>query len=131
MNPEELHMYRAAVNEKIQSMGGKVNASICQETTRRLAYPIKKESQGYMCESAFLFEPKSVKGLFDALKQDAPLVRYVIEEKPKRRQTTVRRRERERETIIPQGATPPALEKHEKMSMEEIDKKLDEIIKNI
>lgn len=142
MNPEELHMYRAAVNEKIQGMGGKVNASVCQESPRRFAYPIKKETQGYMCESAFLIEPKSVKGLFDALRQDAPLVRYVIEEKPKRKQATIRRRERERpssiasienrghETITSQGTTPP-IEKHEKISMEEINKKLDEIIKNI
>ncbi len=130
MNPEELHTYRTSVNEKILGMGGKVNASVCQESARRLAYPIKKESQGYMCESAFLIEPASVKGLSDALKQDAPLIRYVIEEKPKRRQITLRRRGREREIMVSQGASPQP-EKHEKISMEEINKKLDEIIKNI
>lgn len=131
MNPDELHMYRAAVNEKIQVMGGKVSASVCQEIARRLAYPIKKESQGYMCESAFLIEPKSVKGLFDAFKQEAPLIRYVIEEKPKRKQTAVRRRERQRLSPSPVEPALPASEKHEKISMEEINKKLDEIIKNI
>jgi ribosomal protein S6 len=131
MNPEELHMYRASVNERILGMGGKVNASVCQEMPRRLAYPIKKESQGYMCESAFLIEPKSIKGLSDALKQDAPLMRYVIEEKPKRTQIAVRRRGRERPSPIPPTPGTPGLEKHEKISMEEINKKLDEIIKNI
>ena len=133
MNPEELHMYRTSVNERILGMGGKVNASVCQEVARRLAYPIKKESQGYMCESAFSIEPKSVKGFSDALKQDSPLIRYVIEEKPKRTRIAVRRRGREHETLISRGATPgtPGLEKHEKISMEEINKKLDEIIKNI
>jgi ribosomal protein S6 len=138
LNPEELHMYRTGVNEKILGMGGKVNASVCQEIARRLAYPIKKESQGYMCESAFLIEPKSIQGLSDALKQDVPLIRYVIEEKPKRKQVAQRRRRSERltppesrgrEAMAPQGA--PLPEKHEKISMEEINKKLDEIIKNI
>lgn len=127
---EELHMYRAAMNEKIQGMGGKVNASVCQETARRLAYPIKKEGQGYVCESVFLFEPKKLKGLSDALKQEASIIRYVLEQKEKRPKVQVRRR-RSEQTIMPQGATPATLEKREKISMEEIDKKLDEIIKNI
>ena len=136
MNAEEVDKYRASINEKIQTAGGEIQASLCQDSARNLAYPIDKESRGYFCESAFTLERQNVKELSDALKHDSSIIRYMVEHREKKRLVEKARRTRKmplRPSIVaPSDSAPAALEeKRDNISMDEIDKKLDEIIKNI
>jgi len=137
MNAEETDKYRAEINEKIQTAGGEIQASICQDSARNLAYPIGKESHGYFCESVFTLEQENVAELSDTLKHDSSIVRYMIERRAKKRPLEKARRTRKmpKPSVAapsPSDSAPAALgEKRENISMDEIDKKLDEIIKNI
>lgn len=133
LNTEEADKYRTGVNSKIQAAGGEIEASLCQDNVRSLAYPIGKESRGYFCESVFTIEQENLSELTNALRREGPIIRYMIEHRRKKRLHEKVRRARK---IPPQ---PSALsevplstqKKHEGISMDEIDKKLDEIIKNI
>jgi len=157
LGSEETHNYRQVINDKVSALDGKIEASICQETARRLAYPIGKEQQGYLCESVFSLAPEKVKSLYEDLKQESNIIRHVIEVKrpikasAKLRARKERRRpgvqaSEEKESVPPRrgGVWLPEsdldkpkesvsreVEKRGKISAEEIDKKLDEIIKNI
>ena len=135
MNAEETDKHRAEVNEKIQAAGGEIQASLCQDSARGLAYPIRKESNGYFCESVFTLARTNVKELSDTLKHDSSIIRYMIEHREKKRPPEKARRTRKmpRPSIVaPSDSAPaPLQEKRTSISMDEIDKKLDEIIKNI
>ena len=135
ISEEELHGRRTAVNAKVEAVGGKVEASLCQDSARRLAYPIKKTERGYFCETAFLLEPEGVKTLYENLRLEPYLLRYVIESKNPPAKIKPRRKAKtelhKKTDIAP--LTPPLKSEAptEKISIEELDKKLDEIIKNI
>lgn len=153
MPAQETDNFRARMNEKIQAHDAQILASLCEERARRLAYPIEKESQAYFCESVFRISPKKVRALFDSLMLEPQIIRYTIERKQKikkRKQrkaiTSIMREEPgvpasapifEPSSSLPSeiqretSSTAPVTTKREKISMEEIDKKLDEIIKNI
>ena len=136
MNTAEAEKYRATINERIQAAGGEIQASLCQDSARGLAYPIGKESHGYFCESAFTLERQNVRELADTFRHDPSIIRYMIEHREKKRLVEKARRTRKmplRPSIVaPSDSAPASLqEKRENISMDEIDKKLDEIIKNI
>lgn len=135
---DDLHNYAQTINAGIEALEGQIEASLCQEGTRRLAYQIGKQQQGHFCESAFLIAPEKIKKLSDNLKGQAMIMRYMIESKqPIKRNALLRmRRLRTRPAQTSpiehtrEGASQEK-EKRSKVSMDEIDKKLDEIIKNI
>lgn len=138
---DDLHDYRQTINKKIEALDGQIEASLCQEQTRRLAYAIGGQQQGYLCESTFLIEPEKIKELSGNLKGDPYIIRYMIETKKpmskKARLRTTRLRSIPSE-IKPSeqagedtGKAGREQEKRSKVSIDEIDKKLDEIIKNI
>jgi len=156
LSSEETHNYRQVINDKVSALDGKIEASICQESARRLAYPIGKEQQGYLCESVFSIAPEKVKSLYDDLKQESNIIRHVIEiKKPVKASAKSRARKERRRPLqaseekgsvpsrrggvwLPETGSSEAkesvsheVEKRDKISVEEIDKKLDEIIKNI
>ena len=79
LSSEETHNYRQVINDKVSALDGKIEASICQESARRLAYPIGKEQQGYLCESVFSLAPEKVKSLYEDLRQESNIIRHVIE----------------------------------------------------
>lgn len=136
MNSEEAHQYRATINERIQGSGGEIKASICSEAAHRLAYSLGRESNGYFCESVFLLEPEHIGALADAVKHDTQITRYMIQRKQKRVRHKAKRltkRMAQEKEVAPRQfiQTPQIGEKRESVNMEEIDRKLDEIIKNI
>ena len=136
LNLDELERNKAFVNEKIQGLGGEVETSICQDTPKKLAYKIDKESHGYFCESAFRMDTEKVGSITDNLKQNNDILRYLIEAKISKKslQKKVRSRvaEPKNPTVSMQETSKESHEDKEKViSIDEIDKKLDEIIKNI
>lgn len=143
LKTEEVFALREGVNEKITEAGGQIGASLCKELADALAYPIKKETRGFFCETIFTIPAKDIGTFANSLKRDEQILRYMIERKEIReRKRLLKRRVRKPSATVPQGAPsqPQEIllapisheqEKREKISMEEIDKKLDEIIKNI
>ena len=141
--PDDLHKYSQSLNEKVSALGGKIEASICSEGVRALAYPIAREQRGYFCESVFQANQDQLKGFSAGLKQDSNILRYVIEKRARPGKTFLRPSEarkaewkkkmEEASAKTSKAQNQPILEqeKRGKISMEEIDKKLDEIIKNI
>lgn len=151
---DEAHSYRKTLNEKIEARGAKIEASTCQDEARRLAYPIEKKEKGYLCESVFMADPENIKGLYEDLRGDDNILRYIIEskkrfKKPAKSRALKRKASQTQETDGKEIPMPepgkmwspeaqPEMnagsidkEPREKISVEEIDKKLDEIIKNI
>ena len=115
MNAEETDKHRAEVNEKIQAAGGEIQASLCQDSARGLAYPIRKESNGYFCESVFTLARTNVKELSDTLKHDSSIIRYMIEHREKKRPPEKARRTRKmpRPSIVaPSDGAPAPLQEN-------------------
>ena len=160
VNQDGADFARGKINQKIEAQGGKIEASICQDASRKFAYPINKQLGGYFCESVFSAPSESIKTLSDDLKNEPQVIRYMVEFKKPMKFRAKRSRLREagarygvaeaRREKPRTVAGPPSYEseakpvrgeskvpanavtdKREKISMEEIDKKLDEIIKNI
>lgn len=139
---EGVSAYKENINEAIQNAGGNIQSSVCQMTPQKLAYPIKKGGSGYLCESTFVIDSDAVPQINEGLSRDKNLMRFIIQSKERNRVITRERRVRKKpltKTFSPESADTASLrhenedakEKREKVSIEEIDKKLDEIIKNI
>lgn len=142
---EEIHGSREKVNEKIQALEGQIETSVCDQRINRLAYPIKKIASGFVCESVFIMNPEKIHPLNDSLKHADSVVRFMVELKvePPKFKPAIRRRKiadtkkidvvPESHEVTPSSGHAPEIgkEKPEKLNIEEIDKKLDEIIKNI
>ena len=107
-----------------------------------MAYQVKKNLAGNVCESVFLIDPENIGQINASLKQDANLLRFMLQSKremPKNYNRRIRKRpltktfsaESEQPQTSLDKETQDAKEKRDKVSIEEIDKKLDEIIKNI
>jgi len=139
---EEILKSKESVNEKIQNAGGQIESSLCQEGAKKLAYQVKKNLAGNVCESVFLIDPENIGQINASLKQDANLLRFMLQSKremPKNYNRRIRKRpltktfsaESEQPQTSLDKETQDAKEKRDKVSIEEIDKKLDEIIKNI
>lgn len=140
---EEIHSLKEKINEKIQALEGQIETSMCDQRLSKLAYEIKKGMSGFVCESVFVIDPEKVQPLNESLKHTGDLIRFIIESKhepPKflpvrrRRITTTKKITGEITAKTPPSLDQPqeiAKEKREKINIAEIDKKLDEIIKNI
>lgn len=141
---EGAHNFSQEISKKVETLGGKIETSMCGEQTRIFAYPIKKEGQGFLCETVFLIEPEKIKDLYNDLKNEDSVLRHVIEtKKPTQKSVKLRMEKERRRSIKKEGKsltekdekaepiTKQEAKKRDKISIEEIDKKLDEIIKNI
>ena len=146
VNQDGADFARGKINQKIEAQGGKIEASICQDASRKFAYPINKQLGGYFCESVFSASSESIKTLSDDLKNDPQVIRYMVEFKKPMKFRAKRSRKEKPRTVVGEPSYGPEVKpvrregelptnavtnKREKISMEEIDKKLDEIIKNI
>lgn len=142
LDAAELEKYRATLNERMNAHGAQIEASICEEQVRNLSYPINKEQRGHFCEIAFLMEPQKIKDLSETISHDPKILRCTVEFRRRTRKIQIRRRApeerkymesaiKDKETGEKKGEYVPQAEKRDKISIEEIDKKLDEIIKNI
>lgn len=136
LNTEETDKYRVDLNEKIQKYGGKVTSSVCSETPNQLVYTINKDSQGYFCECVFEAQPDNLKNIRDELSNDPQIIRHLLEAKqpaPKklRKRTPKAKIGPDKHEAIPATKTQEKKDKREKVDIEDIEKKLDEIIENI
>ncbi|MBL7142189.1 MAG: 30S ribosomal protein S6 [Candidatus Pacebacteria bacterium] len=117
----ETQQLQAQVVSLIQTEGG----IILEEKMpfgRKLAYPVKKQSQAYLSCLVFQLEPEKLKDLEKKLKEINQILRYLLLVKyPAKKQKA---------TAFAKKPKPLKTEKEKKVDIKEIEKKLDEILEN-
>lgn len=117
LSEEEAKNLSAKIESLIKDEEG-VSSGLKNFIRRRLATPIKKEGQAYLLTMDFHFEPDKLEILSKSLKNLPEILRFSIEVKK------VARIEPFREKILPKIKKPFA----EKVELEDIEKKLEEIL---
>jgi len=118
---EEIQRAQSQLVSSIQGEGG----LLLEEKTpfrKKLAYPVKKQSQAYLGFLVFQLEPEKLKNLEKKIKEINQILRYLLLIKlPKKEQKT---------TAFAKKPRALKAEKEKKVDIEEIGKKLDEILEN-
>lgn len=131
----------APVKETIKQLITKHNGQIKTEDSlgkRKLAYPIKKFRQGYYLLINFDSEPENIKLLENDLRLTSEILRHMLTTKTSSKPSVIKYFSEE-STITqptrkfsPKPETKPLIEagekKEEKVNLEDLDKKLDEIL---
>jgi small subunit ribosomal protein S6 len=131
------------IMDKVKTILGEHNAKITKEENlnkQRLAYPIKKNSHGYYILIEMILDKKELKAINNALRIFPEVLRYLITIKKEKTEKEIQLEKRlqekltkEKEQEIEKLATAPKetpkKEAPVKVSAEELDKKLDEILK--
>lgn len=113
---------RKIVNSIITKEGGK----IIEESTlpkEKFAYPVKKQVGGSFLMANFIIEPQEIEKIDKKLKLQKEILRFMI---------TAKKEIKER-MVLPKKEKKKAFQKRDfkekKVELEEIDKKIDEILK--
>lgn len=121
LSEEEVVNYKKQIRDLIISKEGQILAEL-PENKRKLAYPLKKMVQGYYLSLDFEMPAESLAELEKKLKLDNNVLRHLIIKKEKivveafsEEDTTKSRRERRPK-------------KEERVKIEELDKKLEELL---
>jgi small subunit ribosomal protein S6 len=119
VSEEELKSLNEKINSLIQKGAGALN-EIKPPIKKKLAYPIKKQNEAFLIELSFYLEPEKLGSLEKELKAEKKILRYLILAKPKLKIIKLRKR--------PKKVIPKPL-KEKKVELKEIEKKLEEILK--
>lgn len=125
LSEEEGKQFQDKIYSFIQDEGGILGEGKLL-LKRRLAYPVKKQIQAYLVSTTFQLNPEKLANLEKRLKSENQILRHIIIVKRKYKLSSPRRK-----PIIPtEGKSPEKPRKEEKkIELKEIEKKLDEILK--
>ncbi|MDD2696939.1 MAG: 30S ribosomal protein S6 [Candidatus Pacebacteria bacterium] len=117
---EEVKSLQAKIASFVQEEGG----FLVEEgmfLRRKLAYPIKKQSQAYLVIFVFQLDPQKLANLEKKLKAESQILRYLLliklPQRPRKIRAFIRKPVEEKP------------EKEKKVELKEIEKKLEEILK--
>lgn len=115
-----------------------------QPKAQELAYPIKKQTQGFWSTLEFSLEAEELPELEKKLKETKEIIRFMITKKPIEKK---RKKEKEKTAVSPKAAPalvkqdlskeekqkppPRKAKKEERVDIKDLDKKLDEILGKI
>ena len=119
---EEVNSYLEKVDNFIKEEGG-VLVSPGRPLKTRLAYPIKKQTQAFLASIVFQLETERVTNLEKKIRAENQILRYLILIKETTRE--VPRRMPRKYPLPPREEEKP---REEKVGLESIDEKLDEIL---
>ena len=117
---EELKSLQEKINSLIQKGAGVLN-EIKLPIKKKLAYPIKKQREAFLINFNFYLEPEKLGSLEKELKSEKKILRYLILARPKSKIAKVRKR--------PAKVIPKIPAKEKKVELKEIEKKLEEILR--
>ncbi len=121
ISEEDVFGVAGKITTSLQDAKGLVS-HIGEPKRRRLAYPIKKLSEAYFGWTRFSMSPENLADFEKKLKQEPAIIRYLVvifeESLPERIF-------RPRPTYTPRPTTPLP---EERMNIEELDKRLEEIL---
>jgi len=115
---EKIKIFQEKINSFIQKEQGVLNR-IIKPIKKILSYPIKKNNQAYLSTLSFYLNPKNLAHLEKKLKAENNILRYIILTKQPQKITKMKL-EKFKKIIKP---------KPKKVKLEEIEKKLEEILK--
>ena len=138
LEEKELDSFEQEIEKSIKNLGGNIKKKIKPEK-RNLSYPIKKFQSGYYLITNFLFGPEKLEELYSILKHKKEILRYIITLVPeetsidktqiKKKVLETKKIRKEAEEISEKEIeTLKKPEKKAKPKLEDIDKKLDEIL---
>lgn len=105
------------IEEKLKELEGKIEDKFIEK--KAFAYPVKKQQDGFLGHISFFLEPDKIRKFRDFLKTNKEILRESTERKRK-----ILEEEREKRRIAPKKP-----KKKEKVKIEELDKKLEEMLK--
>ncbi len=108
------------IEEKIKSLQGKLEESFIEK--KIFAYPVKKHQEGYLGVFAFSLKKDKIKEFQNFLKSNQKILREIIERKEP--SPLLKRVSKEKKIVFPKKPV-----KKQKVKIEELDKKLEEILK--
>jgi len=117
---EELKSLQERINSLIQKEKG-VLSGVKIPIKKKLAYPIKKQREAFLTDLSFYLEPDKLGSLEKELKSEKKILRYLILARPKSKIVKVRKR--------PTKVIPKIPAKEKKVELKEIEKKLEEILR--
>jgi len=121
ISEEEVQQTQSQLASLIQEEGG----LLLEEKMpfrKKLAYPVKKQSQAYLSYLVFQLEPEKLKNLEKKTKEISQILRYLLlMKRPKKEQKAA---------VFVKKPKTLKTEKEKKVDIEEIGKKLDEILEN-
>lgn len=118
---EELKSLQEKINSLIQKEAGILN-EINLPIKKRLFFPIKKNKEAFLADLSFHLDPGKLKNLERELKSEKKILRYLILSKPRIREIAIRAKR------VPKGV-PKIPVKEKKVELKEIEKKLEEILR--
>lgn len=120
LSEEETKNLFNKTEEEIKKMEGKIKETFIER--KNFAYPVKKETRGFLGVITFSAEKDKIKEFYNFLSANEKILRIMIEKKDKQKDTSKPIRKREKPILTEKP-------KKEKVKIEELDKKLDEILK--
>ena len=128
---EDLDRTKNDISKVIDKLAGTINFK--ESSKKPLAYPINKEKQGVFLISQVSIMPEKLIDLSKELKANKQILRHLVNQLTIREETertrTTKRSVRPQKTIVKKEE--PEKEKPSGETLEEIDKKLDQIIGDI
>lgn len=119
LSEEEARAFQSKVNSFIADEGMLEEGNVILR--KKLAYPIEKKNESYMAVATFNANPEKISSLEKKLKEEKSIMRYLLVIKEK--QQALRVRPHMARTRIESKESSA-----KKVEMEEIEKKLDEIL---
>ena len=120
LNLKEREDLMKGIKEEIVKLKGKLEDEFIEK--KFFAYPVKKYQEGFLGQTNFSLEKNKLKEFQNYLKTKKEIIRTLLEKKEKFKEAPEIERERRR----PLFKKPP---KKEKVKIEELEKKLEEILK--
>ena len=120
LSESELKSLNEKINSLIQKEKGVLNEAK-MPMKKKLAYLIKKQREAFLTDLSFYLEPDKLGSLEKELKSEKKILRYLILARPKSKIAKVRKR--------PAKVIPKIPAKEKKVELKEIEKKLEEILR--
>lgn len=130
LSEEEVLMHAGKVSAVIEDTKGMIEHAE-KPRLRRLGYPIKKATQAYFAWTDFTMNPESVTSLEKRLKEQQFVLRYMLihrEHTDMKRSRSRLQTGRTNSSAQPEKATKKEERAEEKLDLETLDKKLEEIL---
>ena len=132
LSEEELKDFSKKISDFILTEGGTLD-KITAPIRKKLAYPIKEKNEMFLATLSFYLNPEGLKNFEKKLKSENQILRYMLLIK-KVSEKIILKRIRRKPLEISEKPFRPSEEirvkpKDKKVELEEIDKKIDEILK--
>ena len=123
----ELSSFEEGIKLSLDRLGGSLKKKGALEK-RNLAYPIKKFQSGYYLSINFLLNPEKLEELNSLLKHNKEVLRHIVVLAPEEETRAITRKKTEPKVEKLKEKPKDKMEKKGKIQLEEIDKKLEEIL---